>query len=105
MTAGSGPFQALAGRVEQVLEDTRRVVQRAGYLLDKTRRTGDDGYMDGVALNLHSFYAGMEACFEDIARTVDGVIPEGANWHKDLLQQMAAMRPAVIGRSFCRTQQ
>ncbi len=103
MITGSGPYQALAGRLEQILEDTRRVVERAGYLLKKARQTGDDGYMDGVALNLHGFYAGMESCFEDIARTVDGAMPTSANWHKELLQQMAAdmkaLRPAVIGRT------
>lgn len=81
MITASGPYQALAGRLEQILEDTRRVVERAGLLLKKARQTGDDGYMDGVALNLHGFYAEMESCFEDIARTVDGAMPTSANWH------------------------
>jgi hypothetical protein len=59
--------------------------------------------MDGVALNLHSFYTGIESIFEDIARTVDAALPEGANWHQELLVQMAAdlagSRPPVIRRA------
>lgn len=102
MTSTKGPYQALAGRLEQILQDVDRVVQRMNQLLVKSRKTGDDGFLDGVALNLHSFYAGMESCFEDIARTVDGGLPTGANWHQELLQQMAAdmkeLRPPVIRR-------
>lgn len=103
MITARGPYQALAGRLEQMMEDVRRVVQRVGVLLEKARKSGDDGYLDGLALNLHSFYAAMESCFEDIARTVDGGVPGGANWHQELLQQMAAhmkgLRPPVIGRA------
>ncbi len=101
--AHSGPCQALAGRVELMMQDLDRVVQRMSLLLAKAEDTGDDGYLDGVALNLHGFYTGMESCFEDIARTVDGALPSGSNWHQELLQQMSAdlkgLRPAVIRRS------
>jgi len=98
-----GTHLALAGRLRQVFLDVERVVRRAEQLLAKTRQTGDDGYLDGAALNLHSFYAGLEAGLEDIARTMDGALPSGPNWHQELLQQMAAelpnLRPAVIRRS------
>lgn len=103
MTSGHGAYPALAGRLEQVLLDVERVSQRADELLGKARHSGDDGYLDGVALNLHSFYAGIEACFEDIARTVDDALPGGGNWHQELLRQMAAevkgLRPPVISRA------
>ena len=95
--------QALAGRIEQVLLDAKRVAERAGMLLGKARESGDQCYLDGVALNLHGFYAAVESCFEDIARTVDGALPSGKNWHQELLRQMGAelkgVRPAVISRS------
>jgi len=55
-----------------------------------------------VALNLHSFYSGLERLFELIARHVDRTLPAGKTWHRDLLQQMAHevadVRPAVIGQ-------
>lgn len=92
---------ALNGRTQQALLDIERVVERAEAMLQKARATHDnDYYYDGIALNLHSFYAGVEAMFEDIARTLDGVIPDSPNWHQELLKQMAAeiagVRPAVI---------
>lgn len=91
---------ALDGRVRQALLDIERVVERATSMLQKARVTQDDDYYDGIALNLHSFYVGVEAMFEDIARTLDSVIPDSPNWHQELLKQMAAaiagVRPAVI---------
>ncbi len=91
---------ALNGRTRQALLDIERVAMRAESMLQKARATQDDDYYDGIALNLHSFYAGAEAMFEDIARTLDGVIPDSPNWHQELLKQMAAeideARPAVI---------
>ena len=70
---------ALAGRLRQALFGVERIVARAEVLRNKARLTQDDDYFDGVALNLHSFYASVEATFEDIARTVDGAIPGGPN--------------------------
>lgn len=59
-------------------------------MLEKATRTGDDGYLDGVALNLHGFYAGVERIFEDIAREMDEGTPSGPDWHQSLLLQMSA---------------
>lgn len=93
-------YAALIGRIEQMIADIERVVNRAQYLLDKVHKTGDDGYWDGIALNLHGFYAGVERIFEDIARTIDQSVPTGTTWHQDLLLQMSAkvnaLRPPVI---------
>ncbi|NJL59681.1 MAG: hypothetical protein HC887_08600 [Desulfobacteraceae bacterium] len=57
--------------------------------------------MDGAALNLHGFYTGVENIFEDIARYLDGDIPKGADWHKQLLLQLSAEIPAVRPRVIC----
>lgn len=95
-------FRALAGRIRVAMEDLERVVSRTEQLAAKAQQTGDDGYWDGVALNLHGFYAGTEHVLEDIARTVDESVPNGAGWHQDLLQQMSAevltVRPPVLSR-------
>ena len=62
-----------------------------------------DVYLDSVALNLHSFYSGLERLFELIARHIDCSVPEGETVHRDLLDQMACevadIRPAVIGQN------
>lgn len=93
-------YIALVGRIEKSLDDLARAVQRARLLAQKAQRTGDDGYWDGVALNLHGFYTGVEHIFEDIARTIDDHMPSGGDWHRRLLLQMAAeipgTRPPVI---------
>lgn len=98
----STPYSALIGRIAQTLADVEQVVSRTEELLAKAQCSGDDGYFDGVALNLRGFYAGIERIFEDIARTVDQTVPAGGNWHQDVLLQMAAgintLRPAVITR-------
>jgi hypothetical protein len=96
----STDYAALAGRIRQALIDVGRVVYRAELLMDKAQRSGDDGYLDGVALNLHGFYAGIERIFEDIARTLEKAMPVGPDWHQDLLLQMSSevtsVRPPVI---------
>lgn len=97
MNAG---YATLAGRIRRSGLDLERVVARAASLMDKARASGDDDYLDGVALNLHGFYAGVERIFEDIARTIEKTVPDGPEWHQDLLLQMSAevasVRPAVI---------
>jgi hypothetical protein len=96
----SAEYATLAGRIRQSLLDLERVVSRAELLMDKAQRSGDADYLDGVALNLHGFYAGVERILEDIARTVEQTIPAGPDWHQDLLLQMSveitAIRPPVI---------
>jgi hypothetical protein len=91
---------ALAGRIRGYLDELKKVVEPAKLLSVKAVKSGDDGYWDGVALNLHNFYSGTERIFEDIARTIDGNIPSGSDWHIGLLVQMAAesadRRPPVI---------
>jgi hypothetical protein len=91
---------ALAGRIRALLEDVKTTVNRTVMLAEKARRSGDDDYWDAVALNLHGFYSGAEQIFEDIARTIDGGLPSGGEWHTSLLRQMAVemgkLRPAVI---------
>ena len=95
-------FLPLVGRIEQSLEDLDAIVYRADKLVDKYQTSLDDGYLDGVALNLHTFYSAIERIFEDIARTVEAGVPSGPDWHRDLLIQMSAeitgTRPPVISR-------
>lgn len=92
---------ALAARLQSELADLEQVVERAQSLLTKAVEQDAD-YYDGVALNLHSFYTGTERILEEIAKKVDGSVPDGAGWHRDLLMQMSSelslIRPAVISR-------
>ncbi|MCL7453932.1 MAG: antitoxin [Anaerolineae bacterium] len=57
-------------------------------------------FLDSVAINLHSFYNGVERIFEWIGREIDGFVPSGPAWHRELLTQMTldaeGVRPAVL---------
>jgi hypothetical protein len=93
-------YTALSGRIHAYLRELDKVVNRAIMLGNKAIQSEDDGYWDGAALNLHSFSGGVEKIFEDIARTFDGSLPSGPDWHIGLLMQMSGdiegRRPAII---------
>jgi len=85
----------LSSRIRAELADLERVVERARRGFDKASASGDDEWLDAVALNLHAFYAGVEWIFEEIAREVDSAIPAGPEWRRSLLRQMAAELPGL----------
>lgn len=91
----SADERVLSGRLRAELADLGVVVARAEALAAKARERSDPDYLDGACLNLHSFYADTERLFEEIAREVDGVVPDGPEWHRDLLVQMSAEVPAI----------
>ncbi len=49
---------------------------------------------------LHDFYTGIEKIFESIAKEIDNRIPQGEEWHSEMLHQMTldihGLRPPVI---------
>jgi hypothetical protein len=59
-------------------------------------------YLGTVALDVASFYTGLERIFYRIARIVDRYVPTGNQWHRALLEQMTyevpGVRPAVLRR-------
>src|SRR5687768_8192215 len=93
-------FQPLAARIKKEVEELSHVVARCLDIWQQAERSGDDRYVDGVALNLHSFYTGLERIFELVATDVDRTLPSGPNWHQELLRRAATpipnLRPALI---------
>ena len=102
-------YRKLAARVRNELPDLDRLVQRVRDGWSWHQQSGNDLYLDSVALNLHGFYSGLEHLFELSATVVDGAMPSGANWHQVLLQGRAApiykspwrCRPAQTGIKCC----
>jgi hypothetical protein len=90
----------LSQRIRAEMVELEQVSHRIQEGWRRAQTTADDYYMDGVALNLHGLYSGLERLFERIAATVDQHLPQGANWHQKLPEQMAleqpGIRPAVI---------
>ena len=90
-------------RIRGEVSDLELVIARATRAWSLVLKSPDEyAYIDSVALNLHSFYSGVESLFELIARHVDRSLPNGEAWHRGLVEQMQAdrpdIRPAVISR-------
>jgi hypothetical protein len=95
-------LKGLSERIKQEIVELELVVSRLQEAWQRALRSGDDFYLDSVALNLHGFYSGIERIFERLAETLDGSLPKGENWHQALLIQMSkeveGIRPAVISQ-------
>jgi len=90
----------LASRILHETTELAVLVERTEKAWKQASEKSDQLYLDSVALNLHGFYTGLEKVFEKIAGSIDRSIPEGANWHSELLNQMSldipGVRPPVI---------
>lgn len=93
-------LEKLSHRIVLELRDVEQAVKRVQVAWQEYDSSGNDLYLDSVALNLHSVYNGLERLFQGIATTLDNQLPSGDGWHKALLEQMASdvpeVRPAVI---------
>lgn len=71
-----------------------------GELLERARHTEPNLIeLTALASVLHSFYTGLENVFQAIAKQDEDGLPDSAQWHRDLLWQMArttAQRSAII---------
>lgn len=100
-------YNQLVERIEQELAEIREIVNRTQLFVQQEPQTEavpfQEALNSAIALNLHSFYTGVERILEAIARFVDGGIPMGEQWHRQLLEQMCVdipqVRPAVISES------
>lgn len=95
-------YRVLAERIRNEIGQLEQVVARAEGALERAtlHPQDQDYYLAAAALDLHGFYAGIERLLELIATEVDGGLPTGRQWHRDLLAQMALalpdLRPAVL---------
>jgi hypothetical protein len=96
----AGKGAVLASRILNELAALGPIVGRVERAWKAAAANNDELYYDSVALNIHSFYSGIERVLEKIAYAVEGSLPQGVNWHQELLDQMALeipnVRPAVI---------
>lgn len=75
-------YLVLASRIEAELARIAPLVQHAQAAWQRAVETEDDLYVDAVAVNLHSFYSGIERILEAIADSIDEAKPTGDNWHR-----------------------
>ena len=95
----ANPHQ-VAKRIRDELAEENMVLAHAERDWRKFAETGDDAYLKATAYDLHGFYGGLERIFEAVASMIDGSVPGGESWHRDLLQQMGremqGIRPALF---------
>lgn len=96
----SNKHLTLGSRIHYEISEIQLIIDRILNGWERAMKSGDEFYLDSVALNLHSFYTALERIFELIAATIDQIKPQGENWHHELLRQMATeielVRPTVI---------
>jgi HepT-like protein len=97
MTADRGPrFVRLAAMLRQQRESTLRVVAEAREALeDFADREPPLRELRGIGAILHDFYTGIEHLFERIAPELNGGVPAGPSWHRELLENMTLELPGV----------
>lgn len=92
----------LTKQVEAELTEVHRLLAGYGDLLEKCRsETPTLVEIAALAALLHSFYNGIENVLKRIAVEIDGVVPSGDSWHRDLLDQVTRAeekRPAAISQ-------
>jgi hypothetical protein len=86
-------YSRLARVISQIRFESKqidRLFERYTDLLERVQKgTPDLVDITAAASVLHSFYNGLENIFLSIAKGVDADVPAGAQWHRDLLTQMA----------------
>lgn len=91
--------RALRAQIEAELLQLQAIVPQVETLLDLLPQTENphlkSGLISGIALHLHNFYTGAERVFNAIALDVEEGVPTGADWHRQLLDQMAIALPEV----------
>jgi hypothetical protein len=78
----------VAKKIRDELAEEKTVLIHVDRDWRKFVETGDDAYLKATAYDLHGFYGGLERIFEAVATAIDGSVPGGESWHRDLLQQM-----------------
>ncbi len=95
-------WKALAQRIRMEVDELERSVSAVArhWQRAKVATEDQDAFLNSVALNLHSFYNGLERVMELVAVEMDGGTLGGEAWHAELLRQMVlelpSVRPAVL---------
>ena len=97
-------FARVAATIRLEMDRLRSVVEEAELSLrDFADATPSRLELRGIGAIVHDFYTGAERIFETIAPELNGGVPAGAAWHRELLENMTLdlqhIRPPVISPS------
>lgn len=94
-------FVRLAAAIRAELNQLARVTAEAELALrDYPEAVPPPRELRGIGAIVHDFYTGAEHIFEKIAAELDGGVPGGSAWHRELLESMVldlpSLRPPVL---------
>ncbi len=78
----------LKEEIDREIENLERLAKEMDEIIKRTGNEPDFIKARAAGSILHDFYCGVEKIFERIAVMVDNKLPEGEDWHKELLLQM-----------------
>jgi len=91
---------ALFRLLAELRSDREALVTRLDRLDAIQLQTADDADLALAAWLLHHAYTGLESILERVTRAVEGDLPEGAHWHRELLDlaalEIPSVRPALL---------
>jgi hypothetical protein len=87
----------LAARVREELGDVARVVDETTQALARlpNEPPPDVVTLHGMGGLLHDFYTGIEKVFSLVAPELNGGLPAGESWHRELLHTMTLDLPGI----------
>jgi hypothetical protein len=96
----------LRKQIDVERQQLNRLVDEHRPLLDScASRQPNPIELSALATFLHSFYSGIENSLKRIAFEIDGGVPSGDAWHRQLLSSMTNatdLRPSVLSNTLYR---
>ncbi len=96
-------YKKLAAHLKNDLNTSLELAEQAQEFSDKVNEFEVDlknPYIYAVAISLQHFYTSLETAFKRVVKEMEGNLPEGESWHKDLLEEVClkieGVRPALI---------
>jgi len=101
------PERAFARRLAAEIEHELEGLEQLGEEVAAAPLDDDNTFaLRARGSMLHDFYGGIERVFVRIAEELDGGVPHGEQWHRQMLTDMSleipGVRPAVIERDLAR---
>lgn len=100
------PDEAFARRLAAEIEHELERLEQLREELAAAPRDDDTFTLRARGSMLHDFYSGIERVFVRIAEELNGGVPQGEQWHRQIITDMSleipGVRPAVIEADLAR---
>lgn len=100
------PDEAFARRLAAEIEHELEHLEQLREELATAPRDDDTFTLRARGSVLHDFYSGIERVFVRIAEELDGGVPQGEQWHRQIITDMSLeipdVRPAVLTPALAR---